>query len=101
MLILHIFLIRDVTRFVTSVAQRVPHVLTLPTFLIRDVTRFVTRVAQRVPHIKGVIRCCKSKDEQHNDQRKMTNNDLQNITQTIKDQSTQTPLKTGDELRKG
>jgi len=28
-----------------------------------------------------------------------TNNDLQNITQKTKDRVTQTPLKTGDELR--
>jgi hypothetical protein len=42
------FLIRDVTRFATRVAQRVPHVLILPTFFIRDVTRFVTRVTTGV-----------------------------------------------------
>ena len=29
---------------------------------------------------------------------KKTNNDLQNTTQNTKDRSTQTPLKTGDEL---
>ena len=41
-------------------------------------------------------------DRQHNGQtkkNKMTNKDLQNITQKTKDRATQTPIKTGDELR--
>ena len=51
---------------------------------------------------KGVIKIRKSKDRQHNGQlkkEKKTNNDLQNITQKTKDRVTQTPLKTGGELR--
>ena len=51
---------------------------------------------------KGVIRIRTSKDRQHNGQKKKekkTNNDLQNITQKTKDRVTQTPLKTGGELR--
>jgi hypothetical protein len=47
---------------------------------------------------KGIIRICKSKDRQHNGQKKKderTNNDLQNITQKTKDRVTQTPLKHG------
>ena len=50
----------------------------------------------------GVIRIHTSKDRQHNGQKKKekkTNNDLQNITQKTKDRVTQTPLKTGGELR--
>jgi hypothetical protein len=50
---------------------------------------------------KGVIRSHKSKDRQHNGQKKKnqrTNNDLQNITQKTKDQATWTSLKTGSEL---
>ena len=45
---------------------------------------------------KQIIRIRKSKkDRQHNDQTKKykgTNNDLQNITQKIKDRATRTPL---------
>ena len=51
---------------------------------------------------KGVIRICKSKDRQHNGQKKKdkrTNNDLQNNTQKTTDRATRTPLKTGGELR--
>ena len=48
---------------------------------------------------KGVIRIHKLNERQHNGQKKRTNNDLQNTTQTTKDQATQTPLKTGAELR--
>ena len=52
---------------------------------------------------KGVIRIRKSeKDRQYNGQQKtdkMTNNDLQNITQNVKDRATQTTLNTGDDLR--
>ena len=47
---------------------------------------------------KGVIRIRKSKDRQHNGQKKKdkrTNNDLHNITHKTKDQVTLTPLKTG------
>jgi hypothetical protein len=50
---------------------------------------------------KGVIRIRKSKDKQHNGQKKkdkMINNVLQNITQKTKDQVTLTPLITGGEL---
>ena len=51
---------------------------------------------------KGIIRICKSKkNRQHNGQKKkdkMTNNDLQNITQKTKDWVTRTPLNTGSEL---
>ena len=46
----------------------------------------------------GVIRISKSKDRQHNDQKKKykrTNNDLQNITHKTKDRVTRTPIKTG------
>jgi hypothetical protein len=49
-----------------------------------------------------VIRIRKSKDRQHNDQKKndkRTNNDLQNITHKIKDRVARTPLKTWGELR--
>ena len=51
---------------------------------------------------KGIIKICKSKkNRQHNGQKKkdkMTNNDLQNITQKTKDWVTRTPLNTGSEL---
>ena len=46
---------------------------------------------------KGVSRIRKSKDRQHNGQKKnakRTNNDLHNTTQKTKDRATQTPLKT-------
>jgi hypothetical protein len=53
--------------------------------------------------IKGVIKSRKlKKDRQHNDRKKTdnrTNNDLQSTTQENKDWATQTPLKTGGELR--
>ena len=45
--------------------------------------------------LEGVIRIRKSKDRQHNGKKKMTNNDLQNITHKIKDRVTRIPLKTG------
>jgi len=51
---------------------------------------------------KGVIRSRKSKKERHHIDKKndkMTNSDLQNITQEIKDRAARTPLKTGGELR--
>ena len=51
---------------------------------------------------KGVIRIRKSKDRQHNGQKKKdkrTNNDLQNTTHKTKDRVTRTPLKTVGELR--
>jgi hypothetical protein len=52
---------------------------------------------------KEVIRVCKSKDRQHNGQKKQdktTNNDLQNTTQKTKDRATWiTSLKTRSELR--
>jgi hypothetical protein len=44
---------------------------------------------------KGVIRIRKSKDRQHNGQKKKdkrTNNDLQNTTHKTKDRVTRTPL---------
>ena len=47
---------------------------------------------------KGLIRISKSKDKQHNGQKKRdkkTNNDLQNITHKTKDRVTRTPLKPG------
>ena len=50
---------------------------------------------------KSVVRICKSKDRQHNGQKKKdkrTNNDLQNITYKTKDRVTRTPLKTEGEL---
>jgi hypothetical protein len=46
---------------------------------------------------KEVSRIRKSKDRQHNGQKKndkMTNNDLHNTTRKTKDRATQTPLKT-------
>jgi len=46
---------------------------------------------------KGVIKIRKSKNRQHNGQKKKdkrTNNDLQNTTQKTKDRATRTPLKT-------
>ena len=46
---------------------------------------------------KGVIRSRKSKDRQHNDQKKKNN--LQYITKKTKDWATRTPLKTRDKLR--
>jgi hypothetical protein len=49
---------------------------------------------------REVIRIRKSKNRQHNGQKKqdkMTNNDLQNTTQKTKDRATRTSLKTGDE----
>jgi len=49
-----------------------------------------------------VIRSRKSKDRQHNDQKKKDKrikNDLQNITQKTNDWATRIPLKTGGELR--
>ena len=49
---------------------------------------------------REVIRIRKSKNRQHNGQKKqdkMTNNDLQNTTQKAKDRATRTSLKTGDE----
>ena len=52
--------------------------------------------------IKGVIRICKPKVRQHDDQRKTdkrTNNYLQNTTQKIKNREKRTPQKTGDEFR--
>jgi hypothetical protein len=53
------FLIRDVTRFVTRVAQWVPQVLILLTFLIRDVTRFATRLTTGATGAKvGRISTC-------------------------------------------
>ena len=51
---------------------------------------------------REVIRSRKSKDRQHNAQKKNdkeTNNDLQNITTKTKDRATWSPLKTGGELR--
>jgi hypothetical protein len=51
---------------------------------------------------KWVIRIRKSKDRQHNGQKKKdkrTNNDLQNITYKTKDRVTRTLLKTEGELR--
>jgi hypothetical protein len=52
--------------------------------------------------VKGVIGSRKSKDRQHNAQKKKdknTNIDLQNFTQKTKDRTKRTPLKTESELR--
>ena len=53
---------------------------------------------EKLEDTKGVLRFRKSeKGRQHNGQKKkvkMTNNDLQNITQKTKDRATRTPLKT-------
>jgi hypothetical protein len=47
---------------------------------------------------KRVIRICKSKERQYNDQNKKDRKkNLQNTTQKTKDRVTRTPLKTGDE----
>jgi hypothetical protein len=58
-----------------------------------------TESVQRVwTYQREVIRIRKSKDKQHNGQKKKnkrTNNDLQNITQISKDRITRTPLKHG------
>ena len=62
----------------------------------------MSTISEEFEDTKGVIRIRKSKDIQHNDQKKKdkrTNNDLQNITQKTKDRVTPTPLKTGDEFR--
>ena len=51
---------------------------------------------------KEEIRIRNLKDRQYNDQKKKIkwrNNDLQNITQKTKDQTTRNPLKPGGELR--
>ena len=49
---------------------------------------------------KGVIRGRKSmKDRQHNEQKKRTNNDLENIIHKTNDRATRTPQKIGDEIR--
>ena len=49
---------------------------------------------------KGVIRICKSKkDRQHNDQKKKYKQRSTKLTYKTKDRVTQTPLKTGGELR--
>ena len=51
---------------------------------------------------EGIIRIRKSKNRQHNGQKKRdkrTNNDLQNTTQKTNDRVTRTPLKIGGELR--
>jgi hypothetical protein len=57
---------------------------------------------EKLEDTKGVISILKSKkDRLYNDQKKKgkrTNNDLQNITEKIKDQATRTPLKTAGEL---
>ena len=44
---------------------------------------------------KGVIRIHKSKNRQHNGQKKNKNNDLQNTTQKTNDQEPWTPQKPG------
>ena len=46
-------------------------------------------------HTNGVIRIRKSKDRQHNDQKKKDNNELQNTIQKTKDRKTRTSLKPG------
>ena len=51
---------------------------------------------------KGVIKIRKSKDRQHNGQKKKDkriNNDLKNITHKTKDRVTRTLVKAGGELR--
>jgi hypothetical protein len=53
---------------------------------------------ERIADTKGVIKSRKSKDRQHNGQKKKnkrTNNAIQNITQKTKDRATRTPLKQG------
>jgi len=45
---------------------------------------FENREEKELEDIKGVIRIRKSKDRQHNDQKKRTNNDLQNIHIALK-----------------
>jgi len=42
---------------------------------------------------KDVIRIRKSKERQHNGQKKKTNNDLQNTTQKTKDRATRNPTR--------
>jgi hypothetical protein len=62
----------------------------------------MTLVARRVWRNQRIIRIRKSKDRQHNGQKKKykrTNNDLQNITHKTKDRVIRTPLKTEGELR--
>ena len=59
-------------------------------------------VKKSLKRLQGVIRIRKSKDRQHNGQKKKdkrTNNDLHNITHKTKDRVTRTPIKTGGELR--
>ena len=59
-----------------------------------------TKEQEKFEDIKGVIRSRKSKnDRQYNGQKKKGNNNLQSTTQKTKNQATQTPLKTGGELR--
>ena len=55
------------------------------------------RFKEKFEDTKGVIRSRKSKDRQHNDQKKKNN--LQYITKKTKDWATRTPLKTRDKLR--
>ena len=50
---------------------------------------------EKFEYTKGVIKSRKSKkNRQYNDQRKRTNNDLQNTTHKTKNRATRTPLKT-------
>jgi len=59
-------------------------------------------IDEKFEDTNGVIRSRKSKDKQHNDQRKKhkrSGDDLLNITQKTNDRAMQTPLKTGGELR--
>ena len=54
-----------------------------------------TGLKEEFEDTKGVIRICKSKDRQYNDQKKKdkrTINHLQNITHKATDRVTQTPL---------
>jgi len=53
----------------------------------------------KIPNLERVTRIRKSKDRQHNGQKKQdkwTNNNLQNTTQKTTDQETRTPLKVWD-----
>jgi hypothetical protein len=59
-------------------------------------------LSEKFEDTKGIIVSRKSKDRQHNGQKKKdkrTNHDLQNITYKTKDRVTRTPLKTEGEFR--
>ena len=73
------------------------HRLTLGFMKFALTESFLISLFQKFEDTKWLIRSRKSKrslsNRQHNDQNKITNNNLQNITQKNRDRATQTPLK--------